>query len=73
MQEREEPDTDDWRVRMSEENERLVAAMTEEEREQEEETDQGEIRKEYWGCSEEGTDGSEGSWKAGRDCGLVGR
>lgn len=30
-----EPDTDDWRVRMSEENERRVAAMTEEEREQE--------------------------------------
>lgn len=31
----EEPDTDDWRVRMSEENERHVAAMTEEERVQE--------------------------------------
>jgi RNA polymerase II-associated protein 1 len=31
----EEPDTDDWRVQMSEENERRVAAMTEEEREQE--------------------------------------
>lgn len=31
----EEPDTDDWRVRMSKENERHVAAMTEEEREQE--------------------------------------
>lgn len=31
----EEPDTDDWRVRMSEENERAVAAMSEEEREQE--------------------------------------
>jgi hypothetical protein len=30
-----ELDTDDWRVRMSEENERRVAAMTEEEREQE--------------------------------------
>ena len=34
-QEQEEPDTDDWRLRMSEENERLVAAMTEEDREQE--------------------------------------
>ena len=34
-QEQEEPDTDDWRVRMSEENEKLVAAMTEEDREQE--------------------------------------
>jgi RNA polymerase II-associated protein 1 len=34
-QEEEEPDTDDWRVRMSEENERAVAAMTEEKREQE--------------------------------------
>jgi len=31
----EEPDTDDWRVRVSEENERRVAAMTEEAREQE--------------------------------------
>ena len=31
----EEPDTDGWRVRMNEENERRVAAMTEEEREQE--------------------------------------
>ena len=31
----EEPNTGDWRVRMSEENERRVAAMTEEEREQE--------------------------------------
>ena len=31
----EELDTDDWRVRMSEEHERHVAAMTEEEREQE--------------------------------------
>ena len=31
----EELDTDDWRVRMSEENERRVAGMTEEEREQE--------------------------------------
>lgn len=30
-----EPDTDDWRVRMGEENERRVAAMTEEERAQE--------------------------------------
>ena len=30
-----EPDTDEWRVRMSEENERRVATMTEEEREQE--------------------------------------
>lgn len=35
MQEQEEPDTDDWRVQMVEENERRVAAMTEEEREQE--------------------------------------
>lgn len=34
-QEKEEPDTDDWRVQMSKENERRVAAMTEEEREQE--------------------------------------
>ena len=31
----EEPNTDDWRVRMSEENERRVASMTAEEREQE--------------------------------------
>ena len=31
----EDPDTDDWRARMSEENDRRVAAMTEEEREQE--------------------------------------
>jgi RNA polymerase II-associated protein 1 len=31
----EEHDTDNWRVQMSEENERRVAAMTEEEREQE--------------------------------------
>lgn len=38
-----EPDTDDWRVRMSEENERAVAAMTEEEREQE----RGEIREKF--------------------------
>ncbi len=34
-QEQEEPGIDDWRVQMSEENERRVAAMTEEEREQE--------------------------------------
>jgi RNA polymerase II-associated protein 1 len=34
-QNQEGSDADDWRVRMSEENERLVAAMTEEEREQE--------------------------------------
>ena len=31
----EEPDTDAWRVQISQENERRVAAMTEEEREQE--------------------------------------
>ena len=31
----EEPDADDWRLQMSEENERRVAAMTEEEREEE--------------------------------------
>ncbi len=31
----EQPDMDDWRVRMSEENERRVAAMADEEREQE--------------------------------------
>ena len=35
MREQEEPEIDDWRVRMSEENERRVAALTEEEREQE--------------------------------------
>ncbi|KAI0292198.1 hypothetical protein B0F90DRAFT_1941691 [Multifurca ochricompacta] len=32
--EKRDSDTDDWRTRMSEENERLVAAMTEEEREE---------------------------------------
>ena len=42
-QEQGEPDTEDWRVQMSEENERRVAAMTEEEREQE----RGEIREKF--------------------------